>query len=276
MQNFAEFLSGRKIPKPLTPKAKWYIDRYPDINKAFNEARCEDPYTLNSLYAEGVDINYDISASNKCNMFNCSITAHTVCNPYFLELMFKHRRKDIYTDGQKVFEMACAFGDAHHIAIFVKYRDEYKIDIILGMRSAVSHRNRDNLHHLLIYQSPKKEEISELWDIACGFSSDVPMLLYMIKFFECTITEEKLIECMPYNFYETFTVLINLYLREGKPFNITTEILQNILKGTNDRMIKLDFLSEKGFEIEYLENIKNTDENELPKPSMSRYYTNAF
>lgn len=268
-----------KYKRPLTAKAKWYLEQYPNVNEAFNRAKFDDNDTISSLCDQGVDINFDVNAPNKHNMFHWSVTAHGSCNPYFLKLMFMKGRTDIRTDGQNVFEMSCAFGDSRHINVFMCNQDEYKFDVFLGMRSAVMHRNRDNLHHLLIFKKPTKDEVSELWDLVCtGFSATVPLILYFDEFFGCTITKEKLIESMPQHFYETSITLIVLYLgvKGNEPFKIDVNLVQLILTGTDDRLLKLNYLNNKGFEVEEFENIKNTPENELPKASMRRYYVNTM
>lgn len=263
-----------KRPNIITDKAKFYLDKYPEVNEAFNHAKTEDRSTLESIYRQGVDINYDLNAPNKLNMFNWSITAHQVCSPYFLEAMFNYGRKDIATDGQHVFEHACRFGDSRHIAIFMKHRDTYKIDIFQGMRSAVSGRNRDNLHYLTLYKRLSKEEVSILWDLACGFSCTVPVLLYMSEWVGCIVTKEKLIEHMPTLFFESFSVFVSLYLfSKGEPFEIEKDMVNKIIKGTDDRILKLHFLEGAGFKVENFEEIKNTPEKDLPKASCSRYCT---
>ena len=267
-----------KFKRPLTKKAKWYLEQHSSVNDAFNFARFEDRATLNSLYDAGVNINCDIDAPNKLNMFNWSITAHGACNPYFLELMFKYGRKDIETDGQKVFEMACAYGDTRHIEIFMSRQKEYEWDLYECMKSAVMRGNVSNLHHLLLYKQPTKEEKCELWDYECGnFSANTKMLLYMYQFWGCdTITKEKLTEIIPRHFCDVLIFFVRLYLEKNEPFTITTDIVQNILGSTDDRMIKLQYLIEKGFEVEQYDNIKNTPEEELPKPSKRRYYSYAY
>lgn len=282
MQNMIEEIlkNTQKIKRQPTDKAKWYMNQYSNINEAFKEARFEGKSTLDSIYREGVDINFDVDIPNKLNMFHCSVTAHGACDPYFLELMFKHGRKDLISDGQNVFEMACAYGDTRHVDVFAKKQEKYKWDLFKCMKATIIWRsNISNLHHLCLYYQPSKEQINELWDSACGgFSSDKDMLLYMYQFFECVrITKEKLIDVMPHHFIETLIVLVCVYLgEENKPFMITTDLVQKILQGTNDRMVKLAFLNEKGFEIEYYDNIKMTPETELPKASCRRFYESAY
>jgi hypothetical protein len=275
-----EIIEKQKRKRPPTPKAKWYIEQYPDINEAFSHAKCEDRSTLESIYYQGVDINYDVETANKRNMFYCAVTAHGACDPHFLKMMFLHGRMDIKTDGQHVFEMVCAFGDTRHVSVFMSYHDEYKWNIFEGMRSAVLHGNRDNLHHLRIYidlYRPSDDDAAKLWNLANdGLFSRVPMLLYFITFFGCTITKERLVECMPDHFFETFTLLTNLYLCKNEPFVISVEIVDKIIKGTDDRVYNLKFLKEKGFEIEGFEEIKNTSDKDLPKPSCTRYYTKSM
>ena len=266
-----------KRPNIITDKAKFYLDKYPNVNEAFSHAKTEDRVTLESIYRQGVDINYDLDAPNKMNMFNWSITAHEVCSPYFLEAMFNYGRKDIATDGQKVFEFACRFGDSRHIAIFMKYRDTYKIDIFQGMRSAVSGRNRDNLHYLTLYKRLSKEEVSILWDLACGFSCTVPVLLYMSEWIGCIVTKEKLIEHIPTLFFESFSVFVSLYLfSKEEPFEIEKDLVDKIIKGTDDRILKLHFLEGAGFKVENFEEIVGTPEKDLPKASCSRYCTLSY
>lgn len=271
------FKSAQKRPNIITDKAKFYLDKYPNVNDAFNHAKTEDRVTLESIYRQGVDINYDLDAPNKLNMFNWSITAHKVCSPYFLEMMFKYSRKDIATDGQKVFEFACEFGDSRHIAIFIKYKDTYKIDIFQGMRSAVLGRNRDNLHHLIIYERPSKKEVSILWDLACGFSCTVPMLMYMTEWFGCIVTKEQLMERMPYLFFDEFGLFVSLYLyNKGEVFEIEKDMVDKIIKGTDDRILKLNFLEGAGFKVENFEEVVGTPEKDLPKASCRRYCTLAY
>lgn len=268
------FKNAKKRPNIITDKAKFYLDKYPNVNEAFNHAKTEDRSTLESIYKQGVDINYDLNAPNKLNMFNWSITAHEVCSPHFLEMMFKYGRKDIATDGQKVFEFACGFADSRHIDIFMKYKDTYKIDIFQGMRFAVLYRNRNNLHHLLIYERPSKEEVKILWDIVCGFSCTVPMLVYMSEWLGCIVTKEKLVESAPYLFFESFSVLVSLYFfSKGEPFGIEKDTVDKIIKGTDDRIPKLHFLEGAGFKVENFEEIVGTPEKDLPKASCSRYCT---
>jgi hypothetical protein len=258
----------KRKPNIITDKAKLYLDKYPDVNEAFNNAKSEDRDTLKSIYKQGVDINYDLNVPY--NMFNWSIIGNEVCSPYFLETMFKYGRKDIAIYAQKVFESACTSADSRHIAIFMKHKDTYKIDIFRGMRSALSSGNKDNLHHLMLYKRPSKEEISELWDSACRVPSRAYMLLYMSEWFGCTITKEKLIENMPYIFFDVLAVLIKIYLvNNGEPFEIKKDIVDKIIKFTDDRINKLELLDVYGFKVENFEEIKNTSKN-LPEPILSR------
>ena len=254
----------------ITDKAKLYLDKYPNVNEAFNNAKTEDRDTLKSIYKQGVDINYDLDAPYMVNMFNWSIFGNEVCSPCFLEAMFKYGRKDIAIYAQKVFESACAFADSRHIAIFMKHRDIYKIDIFRGMRSALLSGNKDNLHHLMLYKRPSKKEISELWDSACRVPSRACMLLYMSEWFGCTITKEKLIENIPYIFFDALAVLTKIYLvNNGEPFEINKDMVDEIIKFTDDRIHKLELLDACGFKVENLEEIKNSSKN-LPKSILGR------
>jgi len=56
-----------------------------------------------------------------------------------------------------------------------------------------------------------------------------------------TTEEEKLIETIQHHFCDVLIVLIWLYLEKNEPFTITTEIVQNIIQGIDDRMIKLKY-----------------------------------
>lgn len=260
----------KRKPDIITDKAKLYLDKYPDVNEAFNNAKTEDKDTLKLIYKQGVDINYDLNAPYNINMFNWSILGDEVCNPYFLEAMFKYGRKDIAIYAQKVFESACAFADSRHIAIFMKYSDTYKINIFGGMKSAASIGNKDNLHHLMLYKRPSEEEISKLWDSACRVPSRAYMLLYMSEWFGCTITKEKLIENMPYIFFDALAVLIKIYLvNKGEPFEIKKDMVDKIIEFTDDRIHKLELLDVYGFKVENFEEIKNTSKN-LPEAILSR------
>lgn len=281
-----KMISKNQKKKPPTDKAKLYLNKYPTVNEAFAHARCEDRETLQSIFNEGVDINFD--ANKKINMFSWAITAHGACDPYFLELMYMHGRKDIKENVQEVFDFACGFGHSRHINVFMKHRDEYPLDIFRGMKGAVVHRNRDNLHHLLIYMHPNSEQIQELWKIAYnGFSSSPPLLLYMATFFGSRIDREAFIESLPKHFYDTLYTLMKIYLMDNKPFEIGSLLdetaesgfsvtIDNILRGTDDGIQKLKLLHDNGFEIFGYNAIMDADPSALPKPTSRRYYTNSM
>ena len=301
--------------KPLTEKAKMYINKYPSINEAFSRAKYEDSETLESIYNEGVDINFDVNVPNGMNMFRCSINAHGVCDPHFLKMMFTHGRMDIKTDGQHVFEMVCGYGDVRHIEVFMDHYDEtgagsgndfqetssvdgvsnhegfksnidyfksasgFKWDIFAGMDKAVMTDNRTNFHHLMMYYAPLSvTELEKLWDRASGsYIHGTKTLIYMMHFLNCTITEEKVLNSIINHFIDALAVILHVYLRDGgKPFKIAKDVVDKILSGTSDRMHKLALLSKNGFEIEGYEEIKNVDEATLPRPSCSRYVTFAM
>jgi hypothetical protein len=255
------------IPKiPPTWKAQWYLDKYSDVNEAFNKAKWEDGDTLRSIYDQG---GVDVNAPNKLNMFNWSITAHGVCDPYFLELMFKHNREDIKTDGQKVFEAACEYGDTRHIEVFMKRHNEYKWDLFKGMKSTIGRDNRNNFHHLLMYKGLSDEEVTEIWNRACGeYISGVKIFEYMVCFYNCIVTKEQLIQCMIYHFCDTLIPILKTYLKSNEPFNLDKDLIEEILTKTNDRIYKLEMLNKFGFKVDNLEEIKSRN---LSKASINRW-----
>lgn len=267
----------KKYKRPPTPKAKLYLDKYPTVNEAFNRAKWEDSQTLNAIYDEGVDINYDVDAPNKLNMFSWSITAHGACDPHFLELMFTHDRSDIDCDGQKVFESACKWGDPRHIEIFMKRFRKYQWNLFEGMKSAIQQDNRTNLHHLLMYITPSDEERDKMWELATDeFISGTKTLTYMVRFFGYDISRDTLTSSIVHHFGNTLSIVIALYLITDTPFKITRDTIKKLLLSTHDRMYKLDILNEYGFEIEDYEKIKAEGETTLPKPSKTMYYSTTM
>lgn len=266
-----------KGKRPLTKKAKMYIDGAKSINEAFNDAKCEDFATLNSIYNEGVDINFDVDAQNEMNMFKWSITGHNVCSPDFLELMFTKGRSDIPKLGQHLFESACERGDPRHIEVFMKRNEEYKWNLFEGMKSAVNGDNRTNFHHLLMYENLDDFQTDELWNRACGdYIHGYQVMLYMNFYFNCTVSQERMSSCIVLRFNDTLHAMMTLYLKDNKPFKIDNDMVLKILGSTEDRISKLKLLDKYGFEIEGLEKILATDENDLPKPSCRRYITMLY
>jgi len=182
-------------------------------------------------------------------------------------------REDIKTDGQHVFEMCCAFGDTRHIEVFMKRYHQYQWDIFRGMRYAVLHNNITNLHHLTMYHTPNNDELEILWDLATGgFLGGTRVSIYLMHMFEVKIKKEKLSEKIKNYFIDMLEIMLESYLKQGgEPFKITKEMVDEILKGTDDRLYKLDLLHSMGFEVEGLEEIKKIDEKDLPKSSARRY-----
>jgi hypothetical protein len=260
----------RKI-NVLGDKALLYINKFGSIDKAFFQAKHEDSSTLNQIYREGVDINFDVDTPNKLNMFNWSVTAHGVCNPYFLEMMFLYNREDIKVDGQHVFEFSCQYGDTRHIDVFMRRYVEYKWDIFKGMKAATRGNNFANLHHLNFYYHSSPENIIELWDLAF-ISQSTKIVTYITIMTDIKVTEEDLMRNIRDSFLDMLVVILNTYLDQGgKRFKITRDIVDYILSRTDDRFYKLEYLKGHGFEVEDLGEIKSMKETDLPKCSAKRY-----
>lgn len=267
----------KKLKMPITAKAKLFLDSNPTPNEAFDKAKWEDRQTIACIFNEGVDINYDVDKPNKLNMFNWSITAHGACDPYFLELMFKHGRSDIPTDGQKVFEAACEWGDSRHIEVFMKYDTKYRWNLFEGIKKSIRQDNVVNLHHLLMYHARiTEEERLEMWNLATGnFIHGTRTLVYMVGFYGCNVSKETLMGSILNHFGDTLGIIIYVYLKTDKPFKITSDIVEIVLRRTHDRLYKLALLNGYGFEVEGYEKIKAEGEANLPKPEMTMYYTMA-
>jgi hypothetical protein len=256
----------------ISDKAQWYLDKYKNINLAFEYADYEDKYTLMSIYKQGVDINFDIGHS--INMFNWSISANKCCNPYFLELLFKFERKDICEYGQKVFEMACGYATVEHIKIFLENSDKIdNFDLWKGIRCAIHHDNMENLHYLLLFYN-KELNHNEIWkEMNSIFSNCKRVLKYFSIFYNFKITKERLIESLRDKFYDDFKITLDYYLiqQNGETFKITKDVIDQSLK-TNDRISKFKLLKTCGFEVENLDElIRLENENLLPEPSIKRY-----
>lgn len=268
-----------KQSKYLTEKAKWYIDTCKDINKAFSRAMDQDHYTLKSIYNQGVDINYDLNAPYKSNMFYQSITANTVCSPEFLKILFKYGRKDIAKDGQHVFQMACSYGTMHHVMIFIERMGD-SLDLYKGIYYAILNGNMENLHMLTMYYPVQKikENQGELLPLA----KNNKVLIYLMYYCAVRITKEILLTYLSDNFIDTFETVLKYYLYDiettekvGEIFEITPEILKNSLK-TTDRFEKFDLMVKEGFKIDDLEALKLSDkEGKLQSPCIRRYTTHT-
>lgn len=202
-------------------------------------------------------------------MFNWSVTAPGACDPYFLECMFEYGRRDISADGQRVFETICAYGDPRHIEVFMKRHKEHNWNLFKGMKSAVNQDNRTNFHHLLMYVSVSGEEISKLWNVACGeYRHGTEVFTYMQYFYKCEITKEQLIKCIIHRFHDTLEPLIKQYLQSNEPFDIDKNIVNKIIKTTEDRLDELELLNNLGFKIKGYQEIKDA---KLPRASTTRY-----
>lgn len=271
------FVGSHYANPNLTPKAKMYIDNAKgDINLAFSKAICEDSQTLKSIYNQGVDINFDVENANKSNMFYRCITAHGVCDPYFLELMFRFEREDIDVDGQKVFDMACAYGDNRHIDIFMKRHHIYKWNVFSGMKQATNGGNLANLHHLIMFHALNDEELKILFELSS--SRDKKIITYLCCNYVIVISKEILLGIIINSFYDDLSVIIPFYFaqKNNDPFEIDSENVKLILSGTSDRMEKLELLNQLGFKIDNYSEIKemaNKDPNSLPKTSKRRFYS---
>lgn len=267
---------SQKLKFPLTEKTQFYLKKSPDVNRVFNMVAEEDARTIQQVFDQGVDINFDVLEPNKLNIFNWCLTAHRVCNPHFLELMFKHHRSDIPTDGQGVFESACAYGDTRHIEVFMKYQKSLDCawNVLEGMKHTLWRDNLANFHHLFLYKSLTDEETLELFEKATSSFYMCPKIIqYLVSGLGAQITKEKLVKCIETHFCETLSVLVRLYLRNGgEPFPITLDSIYKIISNTSDRIQKLEMLETVGFELEIsLEELKQRQD--LPKPSYSMYFS---
>jgi hypothetical protein len=261
---------------PVSRKTQFFLslpELKGDINKIFDFVAEEDTRTISQVFNQGVDINFDVDAPNKLNMFNWSITAHRVCNPYFLELMFIHKRQDIKEDGQKVFNASCHYGDTRHIDIFMKRYETYQWDLFEGMKHAIKSDNLANFYYLKLYTSLKQEQKLELFEKATSSYVTAPRIIsYIHSNWNIPITKEKLLEVIETHFCSTLSLITKLYLIDGgKPFLITNESIQKVLERTSDRLQNLEILQLVGFELETsLEEISKKD---LPRPGCTMYYT---
>lgn len=269
------------IEKILLPKAKLYIDSdNGNINAAFVQAMCEDDATIKNIYMHGVDINFDIdNQSNansdkelKSNLFHDCINAWRVCNPYFLEMMFRFEREDIDTNGQYVFKMACAYGDNRHIDVFVNKYNIYKWDIFDGMKFAVMHNNLANLNHLIMYYTPNCKEINALFKLAYDHSDDPKIVSYLYCKYDIVITKEILIDVIINCFIDVLSIVLSFYSNQkhedNQKFIIDKDIIAKVLTRTHDRFIKLKILDKYGFSVENLNEI--IANKSLPVPSKIR------
>lgn len=265
---------GIRSKPQLYGLAKWYVDTYEgDINNAFDRARDQNYHVLYNIYSQGVDINYDIDAPNGLNMLNWSITAHGVCSPDFLIMMFKFNRKDLNEYYQKVFQSACSYATAQHLNVFIQNQDKYPLDFYLGVYYAVIQGNVETLHYLTIYYPIEKikEKQQELLKIV----KHPKMANYLIDYLKLDISREILLDVLFDEFYPVFEIFLNAYIRNNEVFEITEEIINNSLN-TTDRLYKLELMTQQGFKID-IDNLKKLEaENKLKKPCIRMVLTNAY
>ena len=146
------------------------------------------------------------------------------------------------------------------------------------MKNAIHSDNIANFHHMTLYCKLSSDMISELWESATDICAhDNKIILYMIFMYNRIATEEKLLYSIEHHFGNVLSALITGYTQAGnKPFLITNDTVDKILKSTSDHMYKLELLNGNGFEIENYDKIKSDGEKDLPRPTSTRYVTTSI
>ena len=248
----------------LTLRANSLINaREGDLAKAFEDSFCYDGETILSIYNSGLDID---------NVDTAKLYQLHRKNPMFLGLLIKAGHESTLRNINSIFNGICSNGTfcQLHLILTNFYG---QLDIEKGCLRAFKSGNRGTFFPLanLIDFVVKDEDINSSFVRQCDHTFLCGLVFYKYIIINKTI----LIKFMINAFFTTFGTALEYYFNmDGVPFKIEKELVDNIIKGTHDRISKLQYLATRGFEVENLDQIIVDNKNGLlPKYSASRSCT---
>lgn len=230
--------------------AQLYLQKYPNPNEAFKAAEFERYEVLEELVEAGANVNFDIDAPNKMNMFHWCAVGPRRRNADFVRILIKYGRKDLLSGGQDVLNLACYWGHCDIAWELIRYgaQQKHTWNIEWAANQAIFGRQVHMLHQLLLAGLNLYEQRDKFLETAI-LADDVKIIDYIVQIVGIEPTVEQVLYVGEHCFVDSFALILDYYLRSQKPFPITVEQRTRIA-GHCHAKEKIKLLQEHGFTVE--------------------------